>query len=63
MGIHRTQFNRYLSGESWPRPDVLKVIVEYLGVDANNLLYELDGSALGCGSGDVPGIGSGHDGP
>ncbi len=42
MGINRTQFNRYLSGESWPRPDALIVIVEYFGVDANILLHEMD---------------------
>ena len=26
LGINRTQFNRYLSGESFPRPDVLHKI-------------------------------------
>ena len=63
MGLNRTQFNRYRSAESWPRPDTLKVIVEYFDVDANILLYELDASALGCSSGDVPSVGSGHGGP
>ena len=42
MGLNRTQFNRYLSGASWPRPDALIVIVEYFGVDANILLHEMD---------------------
>jgi len=23
LGINRTQFNRYMSGESFPRPDIL----------------------------------------
>ena len=29
LGINRTQFNRYLSGESFPRPDVLAIICEF----------------------------------
>jgi hypothetical protein len=41
MGFNRTQFNRYLSGASWPRPDALIAIVEYFGVDANILLHEM----------------------
>lgn len=38
LGINRTQFNRYLSGESFPRPDVLYQICEFFGVDARILL-------------------------
>lgn len=38
LGINRTQFNRYLSGESFPRPDVLHRICSYFGVDARILL-------------------------
>ncbi|NRB18339.1 MAG: helix-turn-helix transcriptional regulator [Rhodobacteraceae bacterium] len=39
--IHRTQFNRFLSGESFPRPDVLDRICRYFEVDANILLRPL----------------------
>ncbi|QIE44759.1 helix-turn-helix transcriptional regulator [Pseudohalocynthiibacter aestuariivivens] len=38
LGINRTQFNRYLSGESFPRPDVLYRICRFFGVDARILL-------------------------
>lgn len=38
LGINRTQFNRYLSGESFPRPDVLHRICTHFGVDARILL-------------------------
>lgn len=38
LGINRTQYNRYLSGESFPRPDVLHRICSYFGVDARILL-------------------------
>lgn len=38
LGINRTQFNRYLSGESFPRPDVLARICGFFGVDARVLL-------------------------
>jgi len=38
LGINRTQFNRYLSGESFPRPDVLYRICQFFGVDARILL-------------------------
>lgn len=38
LGINRTQFNRYLSGESFPRPDVLDRICKFFGVDARILL-------------------------
>lgn len=38
LGINRTQFNRYLSGESFPRPDVLDRICAFFEVDARILL-------------------------
>ncbi|MDQ7069641.1 MAG: helix-turn-helix transcriptional regulator [Rhodobacterales bacterium] len=38
LGINRTQFNRYLSSESFPRPDVLHRICSFFGVDARILL-------------------------
>ncbi|WP_415920353.1 helix-turn-helix domain-containing protein [Tateyamaria sp. SN6-1] len=38
LGINRTQFNRYLSGESFPRPDVLARICDFFDVDARVLL-------------------------
>ncbi|MEL7282011.1 MAG: helix-turn-helix transcriptional regulator [Pseudomonadota bacterium] len=42
LGINRTQFNRYLSGESFPRPDVLSRICRFFDVDARILLEPLD---------------------
>lgn len=42
LGVNRTQFNRYLSGESFPRPDVLARICEFFGVDARVLLEPVD---------------------
>lgn len=38
LGINRTQFNRYLAGESFPRPDVLARICDFFKVDARVLL-------------------------
>ncbi len=38
LGINRTQFNRYLSGESFPRPDVLARICRFFEIDARVLL-------------------------
>lgn len=38
LGINRTQFNRYLAGESFPRPDVLARICAFFDVDARVLL-------------------------
>lgn len=38
LGINRTQYNRYLAGESFPRPDVLHRICSYFDVDARILL-------------------------
>ncbi len=42
IGVNRTQFNRYLSGNAFPRPDVLFRICHHFGVDANILLRRLD---------------------
>lgn len=42
LGINRTQFNRYLSGESFPRPDVLHLICKFFDVDARILLEPLE---------------------
>ncbi|WP_321185920.1 helix-turn-helix domain-containing protein [Pseudooceanicola sediminis] len=42
LGINRTQFNRYLSGESFPRPDVLHRICQFFGTDARILLEPVD---------------------
>ena len=42
LGINRTQFNRYLSGESFPRPDVLDRICNFFAVDARILLDPVD---------------------
>jgi AcrR family transcriptional regulator len=41
-GINRTQFNRYLSGEAHPRPDVLDRICRRFGLDARILLEPLE---------------------
>lgn len=38
LDINRTQFNRYLSGESFPRPDILSRICDFFDVDARVLL-------------------------
>lgn len=42
IGVNRTQFNRYLAGSAFPRPDVLHRICTYFKVDANILLRDLD---------------------
>jgi len=42
LGINRTQFNRYLSGESFPRPDVLHRICRFFDVDARILLEPVE---------------------
>lgn len=42
LGINRTQFNRYLSGESFPRPDVLARVCDFFGVDARVLLEPME---------------------
>ena len=68
LGINRTQFNRYLAGESFPRPDVLARVCSFFKVDARVLLERVDdiGSAedpianpylrdyVGAGSSNVP---------
>jgi transcriptional regulator with XRE-family HTH domain len=68
LGINRTQFNRYLAGESFPRPDVLARICDFFDVDARVLLESVDdienrsdllsgdflGGFLGAGVYDVP---------
>ncbi len=68
LRINRTQFNRYLSGESFPRPDVLDRICSFFEVDARILLdpvgiitttsHVLNGPVLadfvGVGVNDVP---------
>ena len=41
LNINRTQFNRYLAGESFPRPDILHKICSYFNVDARILLTPL----------------------
>ena len=51
LGINRTQFNRYLSGESFPRPDVLARICDFFKVDARVLLEPVDG--IGPDSGPI----------
>ena len=50
LGINRTQFNRYLSGESFPRPDVLFRICQYFDVDARIILEPLSNIGLGTKS-------------
>ncbi len=47
LGINRTQFNRYLSGESFPRPDVLDRICTFFEVDARILLDPVDSISNG----------------
>lgn len=42
LGINRTQFNRYLTGEAFPRPDVLHHICRFFDVDARILLEPLE---------------------
>lgn len=42
IGVNRTQFNRYLSGNAFPRPDVLSRICQHFGVDATILLRRID---------------------
>ncbi|OSQ52110.1 helix-turn-helix domain-containing protein [Marivita geojedonensis] len=50
LGINRTQFNRYLSGESFPRPDVLFRICQYFNVDARIILEPLSDMDSGARS-------------
>lgn len=46
LGINRTQFNRYLNGEAFPRPDVLARICTYFDVDANIMIRPLSEVSL-----------------
>lgn len=43
--MNRTQINRYLACEAWPRPDVLHRICSHFGVDARILLEPLPENA------------------
>ncbi|WP_121063619.1 helix-turn-helix domain-containing protein [Chachezhania antarctica] len=68
LGINRTQFNRYLSGESFPRPDVLQRICNFFEVDARIILEPVEsvatrddllgsaflGGYVGAGVADIP---------
>lgn len=51
LGINRTQFNRYISGESFPRPDVLHRICGFFETDARILLEPV--ADLQVASGDM----------
>ncbi|WP_177213035.1 helix-turn-helix domain-containing protein [Celeribacter neptunius] len=48
LGVNRTQFNRYLHAEAFPRPDVLDRICSYFDVDARILLEPLDALREPC---------------
>ncbi|MFV0385939.1 helix-turn-helix domain-containing protein [Paracoccus sp. (in: a-proteobacteria)] len=41
LGIGRVQFQRYLRGESFPKPNLLKKVCDYFGVDARILTEPL----------------------
>lgn len=41
LGINRTQLNRYLNSEAFPRPDTLTLICDFFNVDARILNEEL----------------------
>ena len=47
LGINRTQFNRYLAGESFPRPDVLARICDFFDIDARVLLDPVETISAG----------------
>lgn len=42
LNINRTQLNRYLQGDSFPRPDILHRICEFFDVDARVLLEPIE---------------------
>lgn len=42
LGINRTQFNRYLNGASYPRPDVLNRITHHFDLDARLLTTPIE---------------------
>lgn len=48
LGVNRTQFNRYLAGESFPRPDVLARICSFFDVDARILLEPVNEIGTEC---------------
>lgn len=50
LGINRTQYNRYLTGESFPRPEILQRICSFFDVDARILLSPLAGLERASGS-------------
>ena len=54
LGINRTQFNRYLAGESFPRPDVLARICDFFNIDARVLLEPVSALASPARSLDGP---------
>lgn len=45
LGIERNKLSRYLDGSSSPPPEVLNIICEHFGVDANILLTPIDKAA------------------
>ncbi len=49
LDVNRTQFNRYLSGDSFPRPDVLHRICTFFGTDARILLEPLEHLEISAG--------------
>lgn len=46
LGIGRVQFQRYLNGESFPKPNLLKIICDFFDVDARILTEPLDDGLL-----------------
>ncbi len=46
LGISRVQFGRYLNSQSFPKPNVLQSICDYLGVDARILTDPLNAEFL-----------------
>ncbi|MEP5151884.1 helix-turn-helix transcriptional regulator [Planktotalea sp.] len=42
IDINRAQFNRYLNGESYPRPDMLARICDFFGTDARILTNPIE---------------------
>ncbi len=54
LGVNRTQFNRYLSGQASPRPEVLHRICAYFGTDARILLQPLEELIPGAQDGGHP---------
>lgn len=42
LDVNRAQFNRYLNGESYPRPDTLKRICDFFDTDARILTEPLE---------------------